>query len=292
MRTGVNVTLLSLALRNGANASVAEESADVNKLAGPTQRFGQQSLNATAIIPVHTVRMHGDGAESEVIIEDSREARSALQVLILITMMAIAFCASRMLHRHRIFCLPESAATILIGFVVGLIVHLVSPAESEAERNFYFDPEVCRPCLVTHSRAIFNNLVNRKPLKCPRGSPAQFFALFLLPPIIFESGFALNQRLFFANFGSILTFAVVGTVISTALMWLLVYKLGQLGYILELSMVEAGAFASLISAVDPVATLATFSSLKADPKLHNLVFGESVLNDAVAIVLLYASALA
>ena len=121
MRTGVNVTLLSLALRNGANASVAEESADVNKLAGPTQRFGQQSLNATARIPVHTVRMHGDGAESEVTIEDSREARSALQVLILITMMAIAFCASRMLHRHRIFCLPESAATILIGFVVGLI---------------------------------------------------------------------------------------------------------------------------------------------------------------------------
>ena len=40
-----------------------------------------------------------------------------------------------------------------------------------------------------------------------------------------------------------------------------------------------------MSAVDPVATLAIFSSTGADPKLNALVFGESVLNDAVAIVL-------
>ena len=43
--------------------------------------------------------------------------------------------------------------------------------------------------------------------------------------------------------------------------------------------------AALISAVDPVATLAIFSSTGADPKLNALIFGESVLNDAVAIVL-------
>ena len=44
-------------------------------------------------------------------------------------------------------------------------------------------------------------------------------------------------------------------------------------------------FAALISAVDPVATLATFSSLQVDPDLEVLVFGEALLNDAVAIVL-------
>ena len=40
-----------------------------------------------------------------------------------------------------------------------------------------------------------------------------------------------------------------------------------------------------MSATDTVATLAVFSHLEVPPLLHNLVFGESVLNDAVAIVL-------
>ena len=44
-------------------------------------------------------------------------------------------------------------------------------------------------------------------------------------------------------------------------------------------------FGSLISAVDPVATLAIFHALNVDPLLNMLVFGESILNDAVAIVL-------
>lgn len=47
-------------------------------------------------------------------------------------------------------------------------------------------------------------------------------------------------------------------------------------------MLCAGA---LISATDPVATLSVFSELQVPPLLYNLVFGESVLNDATAIVL-------
>jgi len=48
---------------------------------------------------------------------------------------------------------------------------------------------------------------------------------------------------------------------------------------------ESFAFGSLVSAVDPVATLAIFNALDIDPILYMLVFGESILNDAVAIVL-------
>lgn len=53
----------------------------------------------------------------------------------------------------------------------------------------------------------------------------------------------------------------------------------------KFDIVESFAFGSLISAVDPVATLAIFKALNVDPILYMLVFGESVLNDAVAIVL-------
>jgi sodium/hydrogen exchanger 8 len=41
----------------------------------------------------------------------------------------------------------------------------------------------------------------------------------------------------------------------------------------------------MISAVDPVATLAIFHALDVDPTVNMLVFGESVLNDAVSIVM-------
>lgn len=44
-------------------------------------------------------------------------------------------------------------------------------------------------------------------------------------------------------------------------------------------------FGSLISATDPVTVLAVFHDLRVDFDLYSLVFGESVLNDAVAIVL-------
>ena len=47
-------------------------------------------------------------------------------------------------------------------------------------------------------------------------------------------------------------------------------------------------FGALISATDPVTVLAIFSDLNVDVNLHALVFGESVLNDAVAIVLVEA----
>ena len=46
--------------------------------------------------------------------------------------------------------------------------------------------------------------------------------------------------------------------------------------------VAAGA---LISATDPVATLSIFADMDVPPVLYNLVFGESVINDATAIVL-------
>lgn len=41
----------------------------------------------------------------------------------------------------------------------------------------------------------------------------------------------------------------------------------------------------MISAVDPVITLAIFQAIKVDAQLYMLAFGESMLNDAVAIVL-------
>nr|KAF6423830.1 solute carrier family 9 member A8 [Rousettus aegyptiacus] len=128
----------------------------------------------------------------------------------------------------------------------------------------------------------FKKLANWKEEEMFR--PNMFFLL-LLPPIIFESGYSLHKGNFFQNIGSITLFAVFGTAISAFVVGGGIYFLGQADVIAKLNMTDSFAFGSLISAVDPVATIAIFNALHVDPVLNMLVFGESILNDAVSIVL-------
>jgi sodium/hydrogen exchanger 8 len=51
------------------------------------------------------------------------------------------------------------------------------------------------------------------------------------------------------------------------------------------TMLELLTFGALIAATDTVSVLSVLQSKKVDPHLFYLVFGESALNDAVALVL-------
>jgi len=117
-------------------------------------------------------------------------------------------------------------------------------------------------------------------------SPTVFFCV-LLPPIIFSSGYHMKASWFFNNVWKILAFAFVGTFLSSFVIGGFLNLLGQGGASANLSLAECLAFGALISATDPVTTLAVFEKLKVDPHLFYIIFGESVLNDAVAIVLFH-----
>ena len=78
----------------------------------------------------------------------------------------------------------------------------------------------------------------------------------------------------------------VGTAISTFTVGGVMYGVTRSVERLEnVTFIDNLHFGALISATDPVTVLAIFSDLNVDVNLHALVFGESVLNDAVAIVL-------
>ncbi len=108
-------------------------------------------------------------------------------------------------------------------------------------------------------------------------SPELILFVFV-PPLIFESAINLDSRLLFRNLVPILTLAAPGLLLSTAIV----------GAILQwgtpLTVGSALLFGSLISATDPVAVIALFKDLGAPKRLAVLVEGESLFNDATAIV--------
>nr|XP_044250841.1 sodium/hydrogen exchanger 7 isoform X3 [Drosophila takahashii] len=117
--------------------------------------------------------------------------------------------------------------------------------------------------------------------------PEVFFNI-LLPPIIFYAGYSLKKKYFFRNLGAILTFAIVGTTLSAFLIGGFMYgcvKLMPKYLSSSFTFLDTLYFGALISPTDPLTILAIFNDLRVDVNLYALVLGESVLNDAVAIVL-------
>jgi len=180
-----------------------------------------------------------------------KEHTSSLAIFFVLFVLILCIFLIHFLLRYKCHYIPESLAIVFLGAAVGLFMRLLPNDQVQNVEKF---------------------------------SPTAFF-LVLLPPIIFESGYNLHKGNFFTNLGSILLFAIVGTTISALVVGGGVYLMGLAGLVYQLNFEESFAFGSLISAVDPVATLAIFQALDVDPVLNMLVFGESILNDAVAIVL-------
>ncbi|BFF94512.1 sodium/hydrogen exchanger 3 [Drosophila madeirensis] len=150
---------------------------------------------------------------------------------------------------HLIF--PESCLLIVVGVVIGVVL--------------YF----CTDVAVS-------------PL-----TPNTFF-FYMLPPIILDAGYFMPNRLFFDNLGTILLMAVVGTIFNIATIGGALYACGLTGIYGEgqtPGLMDIFLFTSLISAVDPVAVLAVFEEIHVNEILYIVVFGESLLNDAVTVVM-------
>ncbi|XP_048465868.1 sodium/hydrogen exchanger 3 isoform X1 [Rhincodon typus] len=145
---------------------------------------------------------------------------------------------------------PESALLIVLGLILGGIVWAADHTAS-----FTLTPNV--------------------------------FFFYLLPPIVLDAGYFMPNRHFFGNLGTILMYAVIGTVWNAATTGLSLYGIYLTGIMgdLKADLLKFLLFGSLIAAVDPVAVLAVFEEVHVNEVLFIIVFGESLLNDAVTVVL-------
>ncbi|MBT8115831.1 MAG: cation:proton antiporter, partial [Arenicella sp.] len=107
-------------------------------------------------------------------------------------------------------------------------------------------------------------------------SEAVFFVF--LPALVFESALAIDVRRLFDDISPILMLAVFGLLISTVAVGLTMTTITGVALIVCLLL------GAIVSATDPVAVVAIFKDLGAPKRLAILVEGESLFNDATAIV--------
>jgi sodium/hydrogen exchanger 8 len=180
-----------------------------------------------------------------------------LNALLVVATISLALWLGHQMKKLQIHWLSDSGAAMLLGVFIGIVVNIFG-FDTANHHLLLFDPEL--------------------------------FFFILLPPIIFEAGFSMQKSSFFANLGAILLFAVFGTLLSTLVVGYGLFGLAKIG-IVNLnydSPIEALIFGSLISAVDPVAVLSILTQSRMKTQLlHSIIFGESVLNDAVSIVLFH-----
>ena len=109
-------------------------------------------------------------------------------------------------------------------------------------------------------------------------APGLFFNL-LLPPIIFQAALHVNLRLLLRRAGLILFLAFVGVVFITLFTGVLV------AYLTALPLAAALLLAAILSPTDPIAIVDLFRHLRVPDGLATIVESESLLNDAVGVVL-------
>ncbi|XP_056335790.1 sodium/hydrogen exchanger 3.2 [Danio aesculapii] len=116
--------------------------------------------------------------------------------------------------------------------------------------------------------------------------PVNFF-YYLLPQIVLDASYCMPNKLFFGNLGAILVHAIIGTCWNAGTVGIALwacYEGGAMGT-LNIGCLQFLLFGALMSAVDPVAVIAVFEEVHVNEVLYILVFGESLLNDGVTVVL-------
>ena len=189
------------------------------------------------------MRHHADYCEENGILSNVHLIGASLVLL-------LCECAKVLVKRRNIHFLPEAAVCILVGILVGGILKLLPFANID---DMAFDDEL--------------------------------FMSFLLPPIIFEAALSVSKSQFKRRRGAILYFAVLGTLITTFTTGLSVHYLSKMSAATTFPVLDSLVFGALISSIDPVAILSVLTSLNLSQTdtIFILVFGESLLNDGIAI---------
>ncbi|XP_046959804.1 sodium/hydrogen exchanger 6 isoform X1 [Vanessa cardui] len=239
----------------------------------------------------------------------------SLNLLIYTCLLTLTVLTIWVFKHRRVSWLHETGLAVIYGLIVGAIIryagstnqvtYLDAHPEPNAKYNLSVPPDIVRfhfPDKIqissgeipvpnkTYAYSFRGEIVNleQNEIDLKATFDPEIFFNIILPPIIFHAGYCLKRKYFFRNLGAILTFAMVGTALSALVIGSLMYGCVQLmpaSLAASFTFLDTLYFGALISPTDPLTVLAIFSQLKVDVNLYAMIFGESVLNDAVALVL-------
>uniref|UniRef100_A0A671RR68 Sodium/hydrogen exchanger n=1 Tax=Sinocyclocheilus anshuiensis TaxID=1608454 RepID=A0A671RR68_9TELE len=249
-----------------------------------------------------------DGGIEELATEKEAEEshrQDSVNLLTFILLLTLTILTIWLFKHRRVRFLHETGLAMIYGLLVGVILRYGIPSTSYHNKT----PPSCTLQAGPVSTVLLNvsgkffeytlkgeinlreihSVEQNDMLRKLTFDPEVFFNI-LLPPIIFHAGYSLKKRHFFRNLGSIITYAFLGTAISCFIIGNLMYGVVKMMQVLgqltdKFYYTDCLFFGAIISATDPVTVLAIFNELHADGDLYALLFGESVMNDAVAIVL-------
>ncbi|XP_050313259.1 sodium/hydrogen exchanger 7 isoform X1 [Anthonomus grandis grandis] len=260
------------------------------------------------LLPVFIDKVSGAASD----IQQDAKAQSTHRIdslnLLSYTLLLILTVLTIWLFKHRrLSFIHETGLAVIYGLIVGAIIRYSGSTSQVLNMQVFVDESKYNSSIPPDTLSlympkpnsnknmtfqyIFRNEIddekeNEIDLKATF-DPEIFFNI-ILPPIIFHAGYSLKRKYFFRNLGAILTFAIIGTTVSSFIVGGLMYgcvQLMPLRLANSFTFLDTLYFGALISSTDPLTILAIFNDLNVDVNLYALVFGESVLNDAVAIVL-------
>ena len=182
---------------------------------------------------------------------DAEEDVSDQRLFIVVLIMAFCGMVKSLIRHFKIRWLPEAAGCILVGVASGYASTFFPHHDLSFDGNW--------------------------------------FLRILVPPIVFEAALSIDKKTFNRHVVPILFYSTLGTLLATLLTASIVHTgTSWMGRFCEtIPYIESLIFGSLISSIDPIAVLSVLSNMGMSDTdtLYVLVFGESLLNDGVAIVL-------
>ncbi|XP_037829120.1 sodium/hydrogen exchanger 9 isoform X4 [Kryptolebias marmoratus] len=227
-----------------------------------------------------------------------RPDSAALFVLAAVSLALLTILSVWKLKQFKYRLINETGGAMFYGMLLGLLVKYVWFDREEHGKNM---GSVCTchglngTVCVTTVNDTSHQHIGKNSRRCSFVSmgtfdPEVLFDLFL-PAVIFYGAYTLNQKRLIQNLGSVVTYAFLGTLISCICIGACMYGFTRLVVLLKPTadgkffLTDCLLFGAIMSATDPVSVLGLLSDLRVDFDLRTLLFGESVLNDAVAIVL-------
>lgn len=172
------------------------------------------------------------------------------RLFVIVCVIGLCGMIKSLIRHFKIRWLPEAGGCILVGVVGGLFLKLLP--------NIDF------------------------------GFSHDMFLRVMVPPIVFEAALNIDKKSFRQMLIPIVILALFGTIMSSILTAAIVfYGTSSIKGCTSIPFIESLTFGALISSIDPIAVLSVLSNMGMSDKdqIYVIIFGESLLNDGVAIVL-------